>query len=164
MWGRAMWGPTSSPHFLPHFLMKSPDSVGYVGLPDSHDGVVLRASLEGKTAEVVVAGYSGREHVVLFEGVQAVEMNQPEDMLPYSLSGMRALPPLRKFVFANNEEDHSGYWSILATDFCVVRLIMRRRSVGDSWARPHNYCLGSFSFAEGSTSFLTSSTRAAIAR
>ena len=64
-------------------LMKSPDFVGYVGLPDFHDGVVLRVSLEGKTAEVVVEGYSGREHIVLFEGVQAVEMNQPEGMLLY---------------------------------------------------------------------------------
>jgi hypothetical protein len=99
--------------------MKSPDFVGYVGLPDFHDGVVLRVSLEGKTVEVVVQGYSGREHVVLFEGVQAVEMNQPEGMLLYSLSEMWASPPLRKFVFANNEEDHPGYLSILATDFSV---------------------------------------------
>lgn len=41
--------------------MKSP---GFVG----HDGVVLRVSHEGKTAEVVLGGYSGREHLVLFEG------------------------------------------------------------------------------------------------
>src|SRR5208283_4657634 len=33
-----------------------------------------------------------------------------------------------------------------------------------TWAKPHNYPFGSFGFAEGSTSFLTSSTRAAIAR
>jgi len=72
--------------------MKNADFVGYVGLPDFHDGVVLRVSLEGKTAEVVVEGYSGREHVVLFEGVQAVEMNRPEGMLLYSLSEMRAAP------------------------------------------------------------------------
>jgi len=91
--------------------MKSPDFVGHVGLPDFHDGVVLRVSLEGKTAEVVVQGYSGRGHVVLFEGVQAVEMYQPEGMLLYSLSEMRASPPLRKFVFANNEEHHPGYLS-----------------------------------------------------
>jgi hypothetical protein len=100
-------------------LMKSTDFVGYVGLPDFHAGVVLRVSLEGRTAEVVVEGYSGREHVALFEGVQAVEMNQPEGMLLYSVSEMQASPPLRKFVFANNEEDHPGYLSILATDFSV---------------------------------------------
>jgi hypothetical protein len=83
------------------------------------DGIVLRVSQEGKTAEVVVKGYSGHEQVVLFEGVQAVEMNQPEGMLLYSLCEMRAQPPQRKFVFANNEEDHPGYLSILATDFSV---------------------------------------------
>ncbi len=82
--------------------MKTPDFVGYVGLPDFHDGVVLRVSVEGKNAEVVVEGYSGREHVVLFEGVQAVDMDQPEGMLLYSLSEMRASPPLRKFMFVNN--------------------------------------------------------------
>ena len=100
-------------------LMESTDFVGYVGLPDFHDGVVLRVSVQGKTAEVVVEGYSGREHVVVFEGVHAVKMNQPEGMLLYSLSEMRAAPPLREFVFTNNEEDHPGYLSILATDFSV---------------------------------------------
>jgi hypothetical protein len=80
----------------------------YVGSPDFHDGLVLRVSVEGNTAEVVVEGYSGREYVVLFEGVDEVELNEPEGMLLYSLSEMRASPPLRKFVFANNDEDHAG--------------------------------------------------------
>ncbi len=48
-----------------------------------------------------------------------MEMNQPEGMLLYSLSEMRASPPLRKFEFTNNEEDHPGYLSILATAFSV---------------------------------------------
>ena len=42
-----------------------------------------------------------------------------QGMLLYSLSEMRAAPPLREFVFTNNEKDHPGYLSILATDFCV---------------------------------------------
>ena len=100
-------------------LMENSDFVGYVGLPDFHDGVILRVSDKGDTAEVVLEGYSGLNHLVLFEGVQAVEMNQPEGMLLYSLSEMRAAPPLRKFVFTNNDEEHPGYLSILATDFSV---------------------------------------------
>ena len=47
--------------------------IGYVGSPDFHHGVVLRVSIEGKKAEVVVQGPSGRKHVVLFEGVDEVE-------------------------------------------------------------------------------------------
>jgi hypothetical protein len=71
--------------------------------------------------------YSGRKHVVLFEGVQAVEMNQPEGMLLYSASEMRASPPRREFVLTNNEEKHPGYLSILCDRlFCTFRLILRR--------------------------------------
>lgn len=100
-------------------LMESPEFVGYVGIPDLHDGIVLRVSIEGKAAEVVVEGFSGRHHVLRFEGVGTVEMNQPEGMLLYSLSEMRNAPPLRKFEFTNNGEDHPGSLSILATDFSI---------------------------------------------
>jgi hypothetical protein len=96
-----------------------PDFVEYVGIPDLHDGIVLRVSFGGKTAEVVVEGYSGREHVIRFQGVDAVEMNAPEGMLLYSLSEMRSSPPLRRFIFANKEEDHPGFLTILATEFSI---------------------------------------------
>ena len=99
--------------------MTDPDFVEYVGIPDLHDGIVLRVSFGGKTAEVVVEGYSGREHVIRFQGVDAVEMNAPEGMLLYSLSEMRSSPPLRRFIFANKEEDHPGFLTILATEFSI---------------------------------------------
>ena len=90
-----------------------------MGGPDFHDGVVLRVSVEGKGAEVVVEGYSGREHVVLFEGVNEVEMNAPEGMVLYSLSEMRATPPFRRFVFTNSDENHPGFLSVVAKDFYI---------------------------------------------
>jgi hypothetical protein len=93
--------------------------VGYVGDSDFHDGILLRVSIQGKMAEVVVKGYSGREHVVMFDGVDEIEMHEPEGMLLYSLSEMRAKPPLRKFVFANNEDDHPGYLSLMAEGFSI---------------------------------------------
>jgi hypothetical protein len=99
--------------------MNSQDFIGYVGHPDFHDGVVLRVSVQGQIVEVVVDGFSGRQHVVRFEGVEAVEMNQPEGMVLYALSEMRASSAVRKFVFSNNDEDHPGYLSILATNFTV---------------------------------------------
>ena len=71
-------------------------------------------------AEVVVKGYSGREHVVMFDGVDEIEMREPEGMLLYSLSEMRAKPPLRRFVFANNnEEDYPGCLSLVAEGFSI---------------------------------------------
>jgi len=102
-----------------HACKAHPDFIGYVGIPDLHDGVVSRVSVSGNTAEVVVEGFSGREHVILFQGVESVEMNAPEGMLLYSLSEMRASPPFRRFVFTNNEEDHPGCLSVLALDFSI---------------------------------------------
>ena len=100
--------------------MSSEEFVAYVGVPDIHDGTILRVSVDGKTAEVILEGYSSREHAVVFEGVQELEMNEPEGMLLYSLSEMRATPPFRKFVFTNNEEDSRKFLSILATGFRIL--------------------------------------------
>jgi len=57
--------------------------------------------------------------MIMFQGVDAVEMNAPEGMLLYALSEMRGSPLLRRFVFANNEEDHPGFVTILARDFSI---------------------------------------------
>jgi|SRR6476660_9781316 len=94
--------------------------IGYVGIADLHDAVVLRVSVQDKKAEVAVRGYSGREHVIVFEGVDQVEQNAPEGMLLYSLSEMRTQPPLRKFVFVNSQENHPAFLSVLAKD-CRIR-------------------------------------------
>ena len=99
--------------------MSETEFVAYVGIADIHDGTILRVSAEGKTAEVVIEGYSGREHAILFDGVDQVEMNEPEGMLLYSLSEMRAEPPLRKFVFTNNDEDDQKSLSVVALDFRI---------------------------------------------
>jgi hypothetical protein len=93
--------------------------IAYVGIPDIHDGTVLRVSVDCTTAEVVLEGYSGCVHTVLFNGVDEVEMNEPEGMLLYSLSEMSATPPLRSFVFTNNDEDDGKSLRILATDFRI---------------------------------------------
>ena len=104
--------------------------VAYVGNPDFHDGFVRRVSVEGETAEVVVEGYSGSEYIVLFNGVYEVEKNAPEGMELYSLSEMQARPPLRKFVFTNNDEEHPGLLSIVAKDFSVRLSNQGERSPG----------------------------------
>ena len=97
--------------------MRETEFIAYVGIADIHDGTVLRVSAEGETAEVVIEGCSGREHSILFDGVDHVEMNEPEGMLLYSLSEMRAEPPLRKFVFTNNNDEKS--LSVVAMDFRI---------------------------------------------
>ncbi|MGA9670590.1 MAG: hypothetical protein WBQ94_15370 [Terracidiphilus sp.] len=99
--------------------MSDAEFIAYVGIPDIHDGTILRVSFEGGAAEVTLEGYSGREHVVLFDGVDGVEMNEPEGMLLYSLSEMRATSPLRRFVFTNNDEDDKKSLSILALNLQI---------------------------------------------
>jgi hypothetical protein len=94
--------------------------IAYVGNPDFHDGTVSRVAAEGKTALVVVKGYSGRVHVVDFEGVEEIQKNTPEGMLLYSLSEMQATSPLRKFVFTNSDDDDPRSLSVLATDFRIL--------------------------------------------
>ena len=88
--------------------MSGSELIAYVGIADIHDGTIVRVVAEGKTAEVMIEGYSGRHHLILFEGVGSIEMNEPEGMLLYALCEMRAKPPLRRFVFANNNDDDEG--------------------------------------------------------
>jgi creatinine amidohydrolase/Fe(II)-dependent formamide hydrolase-like protein len=96
--------------------MSEDEFVAYVGIADIHDGTVIRVSVEGKIAEVLIVGYSGSEHAIFFEGVDQLEMKEPEGMFLYSLSEMRAEPPLRKFVFVNSEENNEKSLSIVALD------------------------------------------------
>jgi hypothetical protein len=99
--------------------MSESEFIAYVGIPDMHDGTILRVSLENGKAEVVLEGYSRRMHTVLFDGVDKVVMNEPEGMLLYALVEMSATPSLRSFIFANNDEDDQKSLSILAKDFRI---------------------------------------------
>ena len=99
--------------------MSQAEFIDYVGIADIHDGTVVRVSVEGKTVQVVIKGFSGREHTLLFDGVDEVEMNEPEDMLLYAISEVRAKSPLRRFVFLNSSEDDPKSLSIVALDFQI---------------------------------------------
>jgi hypothetical protein len=104
--------------------MSDSEFVAYVGIPDIHDGVVLRASVEEreKKAEVIIKGDSGCEHAIVFEGVAEVKMNAPEGMVLYALSEMRTTPPLRRFEFVNSNDDDENdtrSLSVVAKDFRI---------------------------------------------
>lgn len=101
-------------------LSSEPEFVAYVGVSDLHDGEILHVSREGTSACVLVKGYSGREYEIRFEGVAAIEMFEPEGMDVYALTEMRAEAPLRRFDFANNDEEDQKVLSLLALDFCVA--------------------------------------------
>jgi hypothetical protein len=100
--------------------MSSEEFVGYVGDPDFHDGHVVAVNRDGNMARVRVRGASGREFIVDFHGVQTVHSKQPEGMMIYALSEMRAVSPLRLFVFANWDEDSESFLEIEAERLSVI--------------------------------------------
>jgi hypothetical protein len=81
---------------------------------------VLSVRREQDVACVRVRGFSGREFAVEFRGVQAVRAKKPEGMMIYALSEIRAQPPLRKFVFANWDDDDESFLEIEAESFSVA--------------------------------------------
>lgn len=100
--------------------MPSEEFIGYVGDPDFHDGHVITVKREKDTARVRLRGASRREFAVEFRGVQALRSKQPDNMMIYALSEMRAPPPLRLFVFANWDEEDNSFLEIEAESFSIT--------------------------------------------
>lgn len=93
--------------------------VGYVGDADFHDGSVLAIEHQGSTANVRIRGASGKVFVVDFGGVRAVRANQAEGMMLYALSELRSEPPVRRFAFANSDDDSAAHLEIDAQTIAI---------------------------------------------
>lgn len=99
--------------------MADPSFIGYVGDADFHDGAVVAVEQQHGIARVRVRGASGKVFVVDFGGVRAVRANQPEGMVLYALSELRGEPPLRRFAFANWDDDSPAYLEVDAESIAV---------------------------------------------
>jgi hypothetical protein len=95
--------------------------VGYVGDADFHDGSVLTVEHQGGTAHVRVRGASGQVFTVEFGGVRSVRANHPENMVLYALTELSGDPPLRRFAFANWDEESEAYLEVDAETIVVCR-------------------------------------------
>lgn len=93
--------------------------IGYVGEADFHDGSVLTVERQDETARIRVRGASGKVFVVDFSGVQDMRAKRPEGMLLYAVSAFAGRPPLRRFVFANWDDDNEAYLEVDAESFAV---------------------------------------------
>src|SRR3712207_2520113 len=100
--------------------MEQSDFVGYAGPPDLHDGQVLQVVTDADSVTVFVRGDTGRRFGLEFTGVAGMEAIEPEGMELYALAEMTAAPPLRRFVFANWDDEDPGRLEVLARDFRVV--------------------------------------------
>jgi len=101
--------------------MEESELVGYVGPPQLHDGRILRFSHWGSVASVLVEGDDGRQFTLEFEGVEQVEADRPEGMVLYALSEMTTRSPLRRFVFANWDDEDLRRLELTARGFRVVQ-------------------------------------------
>jgi hypothetical protein len=100
-------------------MMADPSFVGYVGDSDFHDGVIVAVEHQNGMARVRVRGFSGKAFVVEFSGVRVVRANQPDGMALYALTEMRGEAPLRRFVFANWDDDSAAYLEVDAESIAV---------------------------------------------
>src|SRR5262249_32980691 len=93
--------------------------LAYVGNPDFHDGSIVSVEQLATTARVRVRGESGKEYVVEFSGFASVRAISPEAMVLYALSELRGDPPLRRFSFANWDDESESLLEIDARDFSI---------------------------------------------
>jgi hypothetical protein len=84
------------------------DFVSYVGDPALHDGEIVAVSRDGSDVRIQVRGVSGRSYELAFAGVERISQEGAVGMRVYALTEMCATPLLRRFVFANWEEDDAA--------------------------------------------------------
>ena len=103
--------------------MKDPEFVGYITEPDVHDGTILRIHHNGASARVLVKAYDGRLYAFTFSGVQSLKSVEAEGMMLYSLTEMTAVPPLRRFVFTNWNEEAEGVLDLVALEITSGEIV-----------------------------------------
>lgn len=100
---------------------QSEDFVGYVGVPELHDGVIVRIQESGDGVQVSVRGDDGKLFTIAFSGVKNTSSNRPEGMILYGLAEMKRNSGDRKFVFLNWDESDGSKLEVIAADLSVVR-------------------------------------------
>ena len=97
--------------------MTSPDFIAYVGSEHIHDSTIVSVERTNDVVTVHLRAMDGRQFSVEFLRVDSVSSEHPENMFLYALTEMRDSLPLRRFVFANSDEDSTASLEIVAEDF-----------------------------------------------
>ena len=105
------------------------DPVRRVGHADFHDGHILSLVQVGDKIRVTVAGSSGKQYVVCFEGVSSMESESPEGMMLYALNEVGGESQLlRRYEFVNwygdepSNERAKAHLRIVAKSLTVASL------------------------------------------
>lgn len=96
------------------------DFLGYVGIPDIHDATVIAVHLIADKLTVSLQSVEQRLFQIEFHGVESVTSTQPEGMMLYSISEIRAQAPMRRFVFANWDEQDDALLEVCARGFTII--------------------------------------------
>lgn len=88
--------------------------VQYLNNDDVHDARVRQVIEEPDQVRVLVDTADGRLVIFQFSGVRDVRQNRPENMLLYSLTELREVPPFRRFRFTNWDEEDNASLEVIA--------------------------------------------------
>jgi hypothetical protein len=95
--------------------------IAYVGDPDIHDGHI-RALVSGpQRTSITVEGSSGQWFVIQFDHVAWVKSLRPEGMTLYALAEFQGEGSIRRFVFANWDEDDDAFLEIGAVGYQITK-------------------------------------------
>jgi hypothetical protein len=94
--------------------------IAYIEPEELHDATLLRFAQEDNRVTVYIQGQEGRSFVFEFLDVTGIHAISPEGMILYSLTEMKAEPPLRRFVFVNWDEEDKAALEIVAKDLRVI--------------------------------------------
>ena len=96
--------------------------IDYIEPEELHDATLLRFAQEDNRVTVYIQGQEGHSFVVEFLDVASIHALSPEGMILYSLTEMKAEPPLRRFVFVNWNEEDKAALEIVAKDLRVIEV------------------------------------------
>jgi len=109
--------PFLAPTAVPLIISKDEgEFVAYVGDARVHDATIASIEHDGASAVVMLQSQEGYRFRIRFQGVASIAANRAEGMMLYALSEMTAPPPLRRFVFANWDEDDDAFLEIVAAE------------------------------------------------
>lgn len=63
-----------------------------------------------------IKAHDGHLYAFTFDGVKSLKSFEAEGMMLYSLTEMTAVPPLRRFVFTNWDEEAEGFLDLVAVE------------------------------------------------
>jgi hypothetical protein len=91
--------------------------VGYRGGHEVHDATVASVEHDGDVVRVVIEAVDGGRIVFQFSEVASLTQTRAEGMMLFGLSEFSATSPLRRFVFANWDDDDDAQLEVVAVGF-----------------------------------------------